>query len=112
MAANRRLPMNFYPPLGQSVTIPVYHRNAGNPVAPDHTLEPNLNYPHRLSKEIRISHRPLVWTEHKAVPARTYTYRTPTGKVFSNTLGSVPVGVEAYSRNRRMYIYQGKLVTE
>jgi hypothetical protein len=113
MAANRKLPMNFYPPLGQSVTLPVYHSNQGNAVAPDHTLKPRDTYPHRLSKEIRISNRPLVWTQHGVQGTRTIVpHNTPTGKTFNNKLGSVPVGVEAYSRNRRMYIYNGKLVTE
>lgn len=112
MAANRKLPIDFNPPLGRQVTLQQYHVNAGNPVAPDHTLQPTASYPNRLVRTIARSHIPAHWTMYTKQRTRTYKYNTPKGKIATTQQGSVPIGKEKYVLSRRMYIYNGKVVTE
>jgi hypothetical protein len=103
----------FYPPVGQQQTGQIMHKNAGNPVAPDHTFTLN-SYPDRRVRSFVVpSDRPQWTTLYVDGRQRILTvYQTPKGKVFVSPSSSVPQGQEQFLLARRMYIYNGQVVTE
>lgn len=113
MTANRRLPMDFYPPVGEQATIQLMHSNQGNPVAPDHTLKRGSYPDRRVRSMVFPTNRPM-WTTLLVNGGRRIltTYKTPKGTVFTSPSSSVPQSQDQFMLSRRIYMYGGKVVTE
>lgn len=114
MAANRRLPTEFYPPIGEQETTPIIHRNVGNAKAPDHTLNPGPTYPNRKSRNMVMPSQKPQWTTlYTSGRQRILTpYKVPTGRVATGIVPPAPMSQDQFMLSRRIYMYGGQVVTE